>query len=420
MSRRPVAIGNDTPFEQPMMKKQLASGSLHDASASFQGYIYQARYALLRSLQEGRLHPSHAVSIEKFDDVAFEQDGRPVELIQTKHHNTSGDVSDRSVDLWRTLNIWIERIAEEPLDSSDTRLLFLTTNTAQDDSALSLLREGNGNRDESRALETLTLAAQTSRNQVTAPYRRAFLNLSNIQKEILVRNIWVFDNAPNILNVREDIESVLHYSAPPDKVGTLTDQLEGWWFARVILALSDTGPSVVPLLALENKVSELREMYRIGNLLLAEAVETMSPELALPPDNRTFIRQMSLINITEAEVRATAHDYYRAYEQRSRWASQNLLLDGESDRYDRGLHDAWYRRFLASTVDFSDECEEDAKIRAGRKVFRWAREYQKPFRNREETWLSAGSLQMLSDAQRVGWHPNYELRLPRKDEVKCP
>ena len=87
------------------------SGS-HDASASLTGYLFQARYALLRGLEEGRHHPGHALSIEKFDDVAFEEAGRPVELIQTKHHGNRGDVSDTSVDLWKTLHITAVRLTE--------------------------------------------------------------------------------------------------------------------------------------------------------------------------------------------------------------------------------------------------------------------------------------------------------------------
>ena len=34
---------------------------------------------------------------------------------------------------------------------------------------------------------------------------------------------------------------------------------------------------------------------------------------------------------------------------------KSVLLDGEADRYDRGLRDAWHRRFLACTADVSEE-----------------------------------------------------------------
>ena len=137
-----------------------------------------------------------------------------------------------------------------------------------------------------------------------------------------MHNIWVFDKAPTIIDVRDDIESVLHYSAPPEQVANLTDQLEGWWFNRVVAALTDSSSATIPLASIHNKVSELRERFKVGGLAVDDTIETMQPVTQLPNDNRTFIRQMHLIAVSEAEVRATVHDYYRAFEQRSRWARE--------------------------------------------------------------------------------------------------
>ena len=382
------------------------------------GYLYQARYALLRGLEEGRHHPSHALSIERFDDVAFEEHGRPLELIQTKHHVSRGDVSDTSVDLWKTLNIWIPRTVADPTDADSTRFVFLTTSVAAEGSALSFLRHTNDGRDASRAADLLVSAATTSQNQTTAAARKAFLALTLATRRLLVHNIWVFDNAPTIIDVRDEIESVLHYSAPPEQVANLTDQLEGWWFNRVTVALTDSHTAIIPLASILNKVSELRERFKVGALALDDEIETMPPVTELPNDNRTVIRQMRFIAVSDDEVRATVHDYYRAYDQRSRWARENLLLDGEADRYDRNLCDVWHRRFLACTADLADDADARTKEAHGRAVFRWAREYQKPFRNRDEIWLSSGSLQMLADDVRVGWHPKFEALLSsRKDKA---
>ena len=388
----------------------------HTAAASFTGYLFQARYALLRGLEEGRRHPSHMLSIERIDDVAFEDAGRPLELIQTKHHATRGDVSDTSVDLWKTLNIWIPRTVADPTDADSTRFVFLTTSVATEGSALSFLRGTNAGRDESRAAELLAAAATTSHNQTTAGPRKAFLALTVAARRLLVHNIWVFDKAPTIIDVRDDIESILHYSAPPEQVANLTDQLEGWWFNRVVAALTDSSSATIPLASIHNKVSELRERFKVGGLAVDDTIETMQPVTQLPNDNRTFIRQMRLIAVSEAEVRATVHDYYRAFEQRSRWARENLLLDGEADRYDRNLRDAWHRRFLACTADLADDSDTRAKETHGKAVFRWSREYQTPFRNRDEIWLSSGSLQMLADEVRVGWHPHFEALLASRKE----
>ncbi len=399
------------------MKTSPPLSASHDASASLTGYLFQARYALLRGLEEGRRHPGYALSIEKFDDVAFEDAGHPVELMQTKHHGKRGDVSDGSVDLWKTLNIWIKRIIEDPAGAPRTRLVFLTTSAAAAGSALSMLRQAGDGRDEPRAVELLLSAANDSRNQATAAARDAFLGLTDAARQVLVGNTWVFDKAPNIIDVRDEIETVLHYSAAPNQVGNLTDHLEGWWFNRVVIAMRDPNSAAIPLASIQNKVSELRESFRLGNLPLDETIEAMPAVRDLPRDNRTFIRQMNFVHVSEDEVRATVHDYYRAYEQRSRWARENLLLDSETDRYDRGLRDAWQRRFLACTADVTGGCDDATREAQGRRVFRWAREYQKPLRNRDEIWLSSGSFQMLADEVRIGWHPDYETLLDSpKDE----
>ena len=376
------------------------------------GYLYQARYGLLRALEEAQKHPSHQLSIEKFDDVAFEASGRPVELIQVKHHAVPGDMSDKSVDLWKTLNIWIKRIAEDPTRVANARLLLMTTNTATEGSALSILRRTHESRDVDRAIELLLAAAKESHNETTMAQREVFLALTSDKRRTLVSNIWVFDAAPNIIDVRDEIEGLMFYSVPSDRVRDITNDLEGWWFNRVVMALAGNESLAIHLADVRGKVSELRERYRSDNLPLDDAIETM-PSAAEPPrdDKRVFVRQMGLVRAARSEIRGAVHDYHRAFAQRSQWVREHLLLDDAVDRYDRVLCDAWEREFLGRTADIPADADDDTKEARGREVFRWARQYSRPLRNRDELWLSSGSFQMLADNLRVGWHPNYNTLL---------
>src|SRR6266446_8657025 len=60
-----------------------------------------------------------AISIEKLDDVAFEEDGEPKQLLQFKHHViNSATLTDSSTDLWKTLRVWEYR-GERRLARSD-------------------------------------------------------------------------------------------------------------------------------------------------------------------------------------------------------------------------------------------------------------------------------------------------------------
>lgn len=64
----------------------VKTASTHEASASATGYLFQCRYALLAGLQAIAKSPQLEISIEKFDNIGFEADGEPTQLIQTKHH----------------------------------------------------------------------------------------------------------------------------------------------------------------------------------------------------------------------------------------------------------------------------------------------------------------------------------------------
>ena len=148
----------------------------HSAGHSATGYLYQCRYALMAALRAIVDSQNSTISIEKFDDIAIENDDQPVELIQTKHHIASrGSLSDASIDLWKTLGIWASRTAENPDFPFRTRLVLLTTGVAPAGSAASLLRPDN--RDEDQAHSQLLTTATSSTNRQCANFHRAFCSL---------------------------------------------------------------------------------------------------------------------------------------------------------------------------------------------------------------------------------------------------
>ncbi|MDE0447622.1 MAG: hypothetical protein OXH96_13195 [Spirochaetaceae bacterium] len=302
--------------------------------------------------------------------------------------------------------VWIETFAEDIGTLSDTRLILLTTNTAADGSALSKLRKFDNDRDTNGAIDLLVSAATNSKNQSTKSAREAFLSLDTTTRRVLVENIWVFDNAGTIINVREEIEGELRYFVS-DKVCTFTDYLEGWWFNRLIVALTDPSQAAIPIVAISSKIFEIQESFRRDNLPLDESIDAMPPVTVMPKDERVFVRQMNLVKVSEQEILIAIHDFYRASAQRSRWARENLLLDGEVARYERALHDAWRRCFYRCIADVDSASDEGVKQDVGKEVFQWACEYRRALRNRDEIWLSSGSFQILADALRVGWHPDF-------------
>ena len=381
--------------------------TIHEATASATGYLYQCRYALLAGLRAIPDKPQLNISVEKFDDVAFEARGEPAELIQTKHHITrAGNLSDASSDLWKTLLIWSKRVSKDFDACFRTRFVLLTTAVAPETSAASLLRASD--RDEQEADKRLLATTATSISKRNAAPYAAYAALPDAIRLGLLQAVTVLDGSPRINDVRDEIVRELYHAAARDQIDHLVERLEGWWFNLVIKTLSGTAPAAIPVLAIDQRVDELREEFKRRALPIDFKTSKPSPEVVADLDRRPFVRQLRNIRIGIDRVEFAIRDYYRASAQRSRWAREDLLVDGELDAYEQELVEAWEPRFAAMIDELTPGCPPEERVALGRNLFKWVeQEASFPLRSVRERFLTHGSYHILSNRYVVGWHPDY-------------
>ncbi len=174
----------------------------HQAAEQMLGYLYQVRYALALLLDNE--DDEMQISIEKFDDVAFSEDDIPKQLIQLKHHvKKTGDLSDTSTDLWKTLKVWIDAIASNSVMPENTKFLIITTASAPDNSAASYLKTAieDDERNTEKVYELLLNVCNTSTNKAHSEYYDAFKFMSKTIIQKLLANMVVLDKASNIIDV---------------------------------------------------------------------------------------------------------------------------------------------------------------------------------------------------------------------------
>lgn len=379
----------------------------HEAVASALGYLFQCRYALLAGLKAVRDTPQLLISIEKFDDVAFETKGEPTDLIQTKHHiDRRGDLSDRSVDLWKTVAVWLDHIAQDIEAPFRMRFVLLTTANAPDNSAASLLRMRN--RNEAAADKLLMAAAKATKNQKILNTCSAYAALPEQVRLNLLKSVMILDGSPNIIDVREEIARELHHAVPRDHIEKLVERLEGWWFGAVIRAMGSGAPAAIPVTAIELRVDELREEFK-RDALPVDYKTAVPPQTVIAElDKRPFVRQLRKIEIGPKRIEYAIRDYYRASEQRSRWAREDLLIDDELEHYERDLTEAWEPRH-AAIVEEAESAQPEDKIALGQTLFKWAEQDANfPLRTIRERFLTHGSYHILANSYTVGWHPDFK------------
>lgn len=292
----------------------------YSANAAALGYIYQVRVALsllFKAVYDGNF--THELSIERLDDVAFEQGGSPQELIQTKHHIQAADLSDASADLWKTLRIWCEFEAANP--GSTVTLTLLTTAVAVQGTVVEALKLGAT--PNLVGLSTrLTTLAQTGRNVALTKAYAAYLALSASQQVSLLKRITVLDGTIPIQDVPGDIKRrYLPLTVQPRHIDDLYERLEGWWCGKAVEMLSTdpARPLTVSAATLQAKVVSLGQLYTEANLPDDFPQQLEMDEEMLGAHERVFVAQLKLVLNNNTRLRHAIGQYYRAYNQRTRW-----------------------------------------------------------------------------------------------------
>jgi hypothetical protein len=400
------------------------SQSSFDAPSSAIGYLYQCRYALIHLLH--RLTTTEgAIQIEALDDIQFQHDGRPIELLQLKHHtHTQATLGDTSSDLWKTVRIWASQLARGEVDPSVDSLGLLTTSSARDDNLLALLRPDRSTHDVESAFKKLDAIARKGTPKSNASCYQKYLALDDTRRRQLVEAIVLFDNSPKITQLEHELRRLLYIAVPPDHLDPFRQRLEGWWYDNVVKHLAG---HIGPLRTsdLQAFIDNLRDQFKQDNLPV-DFADASAPDSPHPEqDTRNFVRQLAIIHVNANRIRNAQIDHYRAYSQRSRWLDDNLLNIQEWSDYEKRLIDEWRVRFDARIDDFAITADQndDVYSHCGRRIYEWV-EQDAPLSSQlmiraSFTWpfLVRGSYHMLADNLRIGWHPYYLPRLNGEHDV---
>lgn len=376
----------------------------HNATGQMTGYLYQVRLALKLLLESD--DPLFQISLEKFDDIAFDKDDEPVQLIQAKHHSKPASLSDSSVDLWRTLNEWFDVIEKDNTILDHTDFIIITTASVPVDSIATSIIAGNYQ----RAYNSLKDVAESKGNQANVSYYQHFLNMpARIVLKIL-RRIQIISSANSIKDISRDIEKQIRYACRPEHVLLAISRIEGWWFQECIKALTSESLVITTQSQLHAKILEITRQYGEDNLPIEfwdlEGVE----EDELDSKERMFLDQLRLLQCKSNTLRLAIRDYYRASKQRSNWLRQGLVYANELDIYEHRLKDSWEHAFFDMEEELSDynTPTEAEKIKAGKALYRKMMEQDIRIRKGvEAAYVMKGTYHHLANRLVVGWHIDF-------------
>lgn len=402
-----------------------ASHDKYSAGEQGLGYIYQGRLALYQMLQ---LPERTVVFLEKDDDVDFEDGDGGKSLASLKHKAEGERLTDLSMDFWKSVRIWLVRYKRDDRAKSTLRFFLFTTAKVGGGSFLTrFLPDFVADADDDKLpREAAEDALARSKSASIAAIAAEFNELTDAEKDDFLARIQIFDASPRIGDIPKLVKEGPMRSIRPAHRDAVFERLEGWWNDQVIRLLTGARTEGIPGDEISEKIFSLSEEYRSDNLPITFLGKEPPDGIDIDEDSRQFVRQLREIGISKNRIYSAILDFYRAFEQRSEWARESLLVPGELERYEDRLVDEW-RRFKDVVFEELDEnSAEDMLQRAGKELYRWAdlesgKIHSLRIRERvTEPYVTRGSFHILANAARaprIYWHPRFLERIGKALEV---
>jgi len=385
--------------------------SPYSAAEQGLGYIYQARFALLKILD---LPEECSLLLEKEDDVDFDDAAGHKNLMSLKHKAVGNTLSDLSTDFWKSVRIWLAYYNANGKIGSDGRFVLFTTATVSAESVLAAFKDEKVD-GEARA-QAVEEPLSKSTGVLVVAVREALATLTPAELADFYSRITIADATLRITEIPSAVINQHLRTIRRESRQFLFERLEGWWMDQAIQLLAGERTAPISGVEVSDKLSAMAEEYRNDNLPITFR-QRQPDEIDVANDPRLFVEQLRVLDLTTSRLRAAIIDYYRAFEQRSSWARENLLVSNEIEEYEDRLIDEWTRYRDVAFERLDDDTDDAACLAAGRELYRWAEMETTFLRIRErvtEPYVVRGTFHMLANARpepHVHWHPRFLAQL---------
>lgn len=385
------------------------------------GYLYQCELALVELARHSWDEPTIEVRMEVLDDVEFlyAATADPHELLQSKHREKAGRLSETGKDVWRSVASWIDALRALDCLSRGTMplLRLVTTQVAAEGTFLHQLRPGPG-RSVPDALARIQEIAEAEEPANTADDRGKFTALTPAQRYRLAAAIEINDGSP----LMSDLDSTLARTLgirPGEHTRAILDDIKGWWYGVAVESLDKTRERAsVTAQELQCRLEEITDRYAGKNLPITETARRLTAaEIAAYQDD-LVVAQMRWVGLKDRAIAPYLRDYHHARAQRSQWLRTFKITEEGLGDYDRRLWDEWDHVFARHTDEIEDDTPAAERRAAGKRVLNDTMDKVADLPARPgsttEGWIGRGTMHSLAgrprdadDEDAVGWHPDY-------------
>ncbi|WP_346238686.1 ABC-three component system protein [Niabella insulamsoli] len=399
------------------------------------GYLFQFEKAL--SLLASLENSSEAVSVEVFDDVAI-QDGSGLVILslQAKHSISPNGTTfeDTSVALWRTLQIWIQKLKDGTFTRA-TKFVCATNKRIDKDALLRKITILDFDTVKAEINDLLTLQKEKLKSVIEKGEKGPSIKKNIELIQFALDNLLEFEIVKNNLSIEDNITPQQKFfvsihmanKAYSDEARSQTfETMYGWiiksskakWLNsehavftkqefETRLSLCFKNPSIINAL--------FRAKKKLGSLDSTD-VDSLRKEL--------FIKQIEDIKrnkeAVQRKIDRAISDYFCHGIEMSYIITQGNLTKEDFDEFAERCFEKWQICFDAHVTKDLEDYSENEKNQLAITIFDFIMEtVEIKFQDgidftSDNKYIHNGTFLNLSNLPKIGWHPEWESKYARK------
>lgn len=373
-----------------------------DAAGQLLGYSMQFPRALWRLLQVGS---GGSVGIEVLGDVAsFFPEGLTV-TEEDKSSIGQNPLTDRSQNLWKTFYNWTVAVVDEEVDVNATRFVLYCNQSGKkalvDEFCSAESKEAAG---VAIAKARQTLADITSEHEIWKFYNYVINQHTDVFLQIIQRFELIVGKDAGYENVRMEFK---RQCIPDGSIDFVMNEVGGWVQKNINEKISKKESAIISFDEYSRHFTDL--LLRVRQRALIDFASQQMPKddeitgyVRIRP---TYIRQLDLIRLPDAEIIEAVSDYLRADFNRNKWIEDEILDANTAEEFEKKLKSFWKNTKRKTEITNASLSEEDR----GKLILYECCSRPETIRGESPPDRTIqGTYHALADKKDVGWHPCWE------------
>ncbi|WP_290600806.1 ABC-three component system protein [Janthinobacterium sp.] len=378
-----------------------------NASGQLLGYAMQFPRALCHLLKAG---PGCTVCIEVHGDVATLLPTGEIIAEEDKSSINSNPVTDKSVNLWKTLSNWVDSVRAGEFDVKLTTFVLYRNKSGQ--LGLAEVFDACATRDQANQalLDADPEFANLDESHAIWPYyKNVVLDYPDILLDVIVKFQLETGDLAGYADVEQGLRTKL---VALNQLDAVVHHLNGWLVKLVMTRISQNQAAIITFDEFAHECAVLFSRARCFDLLDFTTYSPLSSdEIDKHIKSRpTYLRQIEFLKADNDDLIEAVTDFLKAKTNRDKWIEDELIDEELASQFEENLRRFWKNKqkevkLVNGTLD---------KEARGMVLFVQCQSHQETIRNvKPPPSTIAGTYHALADKPNLGWHEDWEAEFKR-------